>query len=57
VLDLDAIARAARDIDPVFRATPQFEAESLGGRLGARLLLKVETANPIRSFKGRGTDF
>lgn len=57
MLDLDVIARAARDIDPVFRATPQFEADALGGRLGARLLLKVETANPIRSFKGRGTDF
>jgi len=56
-LDLDSIARAAREIDPVFRSTPQFEAEPLGRRLGARVLLKVETANPIRSFKGRGTDF
>lgn len=57
MLSLDSIARAARDIDPVFRRTPQFEAESLGSRLGARVILKVETANPIRSFKGRGTDF
>ena len=57
MIHLDAIARAARDIDPVFRATPQFEADALGRRLGARLLLKVETVNPIRSFKGRGTDF
>ncbi|HEY5546125.1 MAG TPA: pyridoxal-phosphate dependent enzyme [Gemmatimonadaceae bacterium] len=56
-LDLDAIARAARDIDPVFRATPQYEADALGHRIGARVLLKVETVNPIRSFKGRGTDF
>ena len=56
-LSLDAIARAARDIDPVFRNTPQYEADALGARLGARVLLKVETANPIRSFKGRGTDF
>lgn len=56
-LDLDAIARAARDIDPVFRSTPQFEADALGRRIGARILLKVETVNPIRSFKGRGTDF
>ena len=29
----------------------------MGRRLGARILLKVETVNPIRSFKGRGTDF
>lgn len=56
-LSLDAIARAARDINPVFRNSPQFEAEALGRALGARVLLKVETVNPIRSFKGRGTDF
>jgi threonine dehydratase len=56
-LDIDAIARAAREIDPVFRGTPQFEADALGRALATRLLLKVETANPIRSFKGRGTDF
>lgn len=57
MLQLDAIARAARDIAPVFRTTPQFEADALGRRIGARILLKVETVNPIRSFKGRGTDF
>jgi threonine dehydratase len=57
LLHLDAISRAAREIDPVFRNTPQFEADALGRRIGARLLLKVETVNPIRSFKGRGTDF
>jgi threonine dehydratase len=57
VISLEAIQRAARDIDPVFRNTPQFEAEALGSALGVRLVLKVETINPIRSFKGRGTDF
>jgi threonine dehydratase len=57
LLSLDSIVRAAREIDPVFRATPQFEADALGRRIGARILLKVETVNPIRSFKGRGTDF
>lgn len=56
-LSLDRIARAATEIDPVFRHTPQFEAEALGAALGVRLVVKVETANPIRSFKGRGTDF
>jgi threonine dehydratase len=54
---LERIARAARDIDPVFRGTPQFEADALGHVLGARIVTKVETINPIRSFKGRGTDF
>lgn len=57
MLSLNAIEKSARDIDPVFRNSPQFEAEALGGRIGARVLLKVETVNPIRSFKGRGTDF
>lgn len=56
-LDLEAIQRAAREIHPVFRNTPQFEADALERHVGARLLLKVETVNPIRSFKGRGTDF
>lgn len=57
MLSLEAIERAASVIDPVFRSTPQFEASALGRRLGCRIILKVETVNPIRSFKGRGTDF
>lgn len=51
------IERAARVVDPVFLGTPQFELEVLNERLGLRLALKVETLNPIRSFKGRGTGF
>jgi threonine dehydratase len=54
---LDSISMASRVIDPVFRDTPQFEADALGRRLNVRILLKVETVNPIRSFKGRGTDY
>jgi threonine dehydratase len=57
LLNLESIARAARDINPIFRNSPQFEADALGAEIGARVLLKVETVNPIRSFKGRGTDF
>lgn len=57
MLSLESIARAARDINPIFRNSPQFEADALGAEIGARVLLKVETVNPIRSFKGRGTDF
>ncbi|HNV73112.1 MAG TPA: threonine/serine dehydratase [Gemmatimonadaceae bacterium] len=56
-ISLDAIARAAREIDPVFRQSPQYRPESLGERLGVDLVVKVETVNPIRSFKGRGADF
>ncbi len=56
-LNLENIERAARIIDPVFRDSPQFVDEQLCAALGRRVLVKVETLNPIRSFKGRGADF
>jgi threonine dehydratase len=56
-LSLERIARAATVIDPVFRDSPQFLAESLSRELGVRVIVKVETTNPIRSFKARGTEF
>ena len=56
-LSLERIEEAARCIDPVFLGSPQYEAEVLGDELMLRLVCKVETANPIRSFKGRGTDY
>lgn len=54
---IERIEHAARAIDPVFLHTPQFEAEALGAVLGCRTVVKVESVNPIRSFKGRGTDY
>src|SRR5713101_4516402 len=51
------IEEAATVIDPVFRDTPQFVCEPLSDQLGVTTILKVETINPIRSFKGRGTDY
>jgi threonine dehydratase len=56
-LSLERIREAAVVIDPVFRDSPQFISETLSRRLGMRLLCKVECLNPIRSFKGRGTDY
>jgi threonine dehydratase len=56
-LSLERIEEAARCIDPVFLDSPQYEAEAPGDELGLKLVCKVETANPIRSFKGRGTDY
>jgi threonine dehydratase len=56
-LSIERIEQATRVIDPVFLRTPQFVCEPLGEALGARLALKIETLNPIRSFKGRGTEF
>ncbi len=56
-LSLSAIAEAAERIDPVFRGSPQYRCEPLSEALGCELTMKVETANPIRSFKGRGADY
>jgi len=56
-ISIDRIKQAATAIDPVFLHSPQYDCEPLSKRLGASTVLKVETANPIRSFKGRGTDF
>jgi threonine dehydratase len=56
-LDIDRIARAARTIDPLFRDSPQFVDEQLCAALGRQVLVKVETLNPLHSFKGRGAEF
>lgn len=56
-LSIERIARAYGTIDPQFRDTPQFEATVLGERFGCRPVVKVETLNPIRSFKARGAQF
>ena len=54
-LEPEPIRAAHLRIPPVFRQTPQYVHEGLSARLGQPVILKVETANPIRSFKGRGT--
>jgi threonine dehydratase len=55
-LVLERICAAVPEIAPVFRGTPQYECEQLGARLGCRITLKVECLNPVRCFKGRGTE-
>ena len=55
-LDLDRIRSAVSCIAPVFRNTPQYACAPLGEALGCELILKLETANPIRCFKGRGAE-
>lgn len=56
-LSLTRIEEAARTIDPVFLNTPQYGDEQLNAALGRNVVVKVEIANPLRSFKGRGADF
>src|SRR5260370_37224929 len=55
-LDLGRILKARIEISQVFRDTPQFDCPALGDVLGCELVIKLETANPIGCFKGRGTE-
>jgi threonine dehydratase len=55
-LQLDRIRDAVDVIDPVFLDTPALACAPLGHALGCSVTLKVETLNPVRSFKGRGTE-
>jgi threonine dehydratase len=54
-LSSERVRDARALIDPVFLRSELLEGTALDGRLGLELLLKDETNNPIRSFKGRGT--
>ncbi len=51
------VAKAYAGIDPVFRDSPLMRHDTADAALGLQLFAKVETLNPIRSFKGRGTDW
>ncbi len=47
---------ARRVIDPMFLDTPLYRCEALEPGLGCAVSVKLETANPVRSFKARGTE-
>ena len=55
-LRLDRVRAAVGEIDPAFLDTPALPCAPLGRALGCSVTLKVETLNPVRSFKGRGTE-
>jgi threonine dehydratase len=55
-LDTARIRAARRLIDPVFLDTPLYRCEALEPGLGCTVSIKLETANPVRSFKARGTE-
>ena len=57
LLSVERIATAYDVIEPCFRDSPQFEAVALNNLFGCQLVLKIETLNPIRSFKGRGAQY
>ncbi|MFI6645332.1 threonine/serine dehydratase [Streptomyces sp. NPDC050504] len=55
-LDTARIREARRVIDPIFLDTPLYRCEALEPGLGCTVSIKLETANPVRSFKARGTE-
>ena len=55
-LDTARIRAARQVIDPVFLDTPLYRCEALEPVLGCAVSVKLETANPVRSFKARGTE-
>ena len=55
-LDVKRIEAAVGKINPVFLNSPQYVCESLSRALGCRIVLKIETMNPVRCFKGRGVE-
>ena len=55
-ISLARISAAPSQIDPVFLNSPVLEDTSLDSSLGCQLVVKVETQNPVGSFKGRGTE-
>jgi threonine dehydratase len=54
-VDAAAIGAARDRVPAAFRGMPQFVSEPLSARLGAPVVVKAETANPVGCFKGRGT--
>jgi threonine dehydratase len=56
-LRVENIDEAARCVDPAFLNSPQVVDASMTRRIGGELILKLETFNPVRCFKGRGADF
>jgi threonine dehydratase len=56
MIDINKILAAPAVIDPVFLNSPLVGSPVVDDILGCQFLAKVETLNPIGSFKGRGTD-
>ena len=55
-LSIDEIRQGLPLIDPSFLNTPQFISKGLSDLFNCQLTVKIETLNPIKSFKGRGAE-
>ncbi|MFV1980993.1 MAG: threonine/serine dehydratase [Rhodothermia bacterium] len=57
LIPADRIEAAYHQIDRIFKASPHFVSDALSEMMGATILCKDETRNPIGSFKGRGASW
>lgn len=55
-MELERIEEAYAAISREFKDTPQFTFTPISDELGAEVVLKIETCNSIRCFKGRGSE-
>jgi threonine dehydratase len=55
-ISVASITAAPAHIDPVFLNSPVLKDTRLDRPLGCQLVAKVETQNPVGSFKGRGAE-
>jgi threonine dehydratase len=55
-IHIERILSAHKEIDPIFLNTPVATHHAFDQALGCSLFAKIETVNPIRCFKGRGTE-
>jgi threonine dehydratase len=55
-LDTARVHAARGLINPIFLDTPLYRCEALEPDLGCAVSIKLETANPVRSFKARGAE-
>jgi threonine dehydratase len=55
-LSVANVNEATQLIDPIFLNSAQFISDTLSELLNLTLVVKLETSNPVRCFKGRGAD-
>lgn len=56
-INISNIEEAYQIIDKVFLNSPQYEVKAINEKLNCSIIFKIETMNPIRSFKGRGASY
>ena len=55
-LSIDKVISAGVSIPSIFIRTPQFISDTLSRHFNLNVVVKIETLNPVRSFKGRASE-